>query len=557
MREWDEEIDFLVAGTGAAAMAAAITASDAGLSVLVVESSDKWGGTTAMSGGGVWFPTHPGMSTIGLQDSEQAALTYLDHCVGSPEEVGPASSLARRKAYIAAVPRVYELLARLGMRWSVSRNYPDYYPDLPGGMAGGRSIESEPFNVRKLGPWFEHARKELPPLPIKTDDVWLLARAWSTVSGFVRGVQLVLRTLAGLLTFRKLYGFGLALSSSLMHIARNGQGTEIRLNTPVKKLVLEDGEVVGVEVGSARGVRRIRATRGVMLGAGGFAHNKAWRQKYHGIDGYSSASKADDGSAIAAGIEIGADLALMDDAWWGPAVPANSKTGPVFIVSERSMPYCLVVDQDGQRYVNESTSYVDFGHAMLEHAKDATTNPSWMVLDARNRRRYLFNPFMAGAKPYFEEGIAVQADTLPALAEKMGVDVDTFSATIERFNGFAASGVDADFGRGRTVYDNYYGDPSVAPNPNLGTIEKGPFMAIKLVPGDLGTKGGLLTDEHARVLDTKGAVIKGLYAAGNTTASVMGRTYPGAGSTIGPALIFGYLGARHAAGHAEGVKQSA
>ena len=546
MAEWDEDVDFLVAGTGAAAMSAAIAAADEGLTVLIVESSDQWGGSTAMSGGGAWLPTHPAMAKMGVEDSEEKTLTYLDACVGTPEEAGPASSLARRQAFVRTSPTVFSWLEDHGMVWKPAKAYPDYYPDLPGGIAGGRTVEPAPFNTKKFGQWWEHARKGLPPIPLFAGDTYLLARAWSTWSGMVGGAKLVFRTLGGFATLQRLSGLGMSLAARLRWIAKFDLELEVRLNSPVTDLIIEDGVVVGAVVTGPEGARRIRARKGVHFGAGGFDHRTEWRQKYHGLDGESSGNPANLGSAIEIGMNHGADVALMDDAWWGPSVAPSSKMGPVFLVSERSMPHTIVIDQEGNRYVNESTSYVDFGHTMLEHGQ-ARTIPSWMILDVRHRRRYLNNAFLAGAKTYFEEGLAVKADTLAELAKKMGVPQAGLKATIQRFNGFARAGVDEDFGRGHDAYDNYYGDPTHKPNPNLGEIAKGPFVAIKIVLGDLGTKGGLLTDEHSRVIDTHGKVIEGFYAAGNCSASVVGRTYPGAGSTLGPALVFGYLAGKHAA----------
>ncbi|MDN4482456.1 FAD-binding protein [Demequina lignilytica] len=547
MTRWDEEVDLLVVGTGAAAMSAAIAAKDEGLDVLMVEGSSEWGGSTAMSGGGCWLPNHPGMKEIGVDDSEDKVLTYLDACVGTPEEVGPASSLARRQAFVRTAPVVHAWLEGHGMVWQTAKKYPDYYPDLPGGIAGGRTVEPAPFDTKQFGEWWDRARKALPPIPLFAGDTYLLARAWSTFSGMVGGARLVLRTLGGLVTGKRLSGLGMSLAARLMWIARFEQGTEVRLDTPLTDLVVEDGQVVGAVVGGPDGERRIRTRAGVHLGAGGFDHNAAWRQEYQGLDQeHSSGNPANKGTAIEIGMRHGADVALMDDAWWGPSVVPAGEHGATFIVSERSMPFTIVVDQDGQRYVNESTSYVDFGHAMIERGLDRT-NHSWMILDVRHRRRYLNNAFLVGRKALFAEGGAVEADTLEELAERMDVPKDAFRATIERFNAFAREGVDRDFGRGRDAYDNYYGDPSHGPNPNLGEIAHGPFVAIKIILGDLGTKGGLLTDEHARVLDTAGEVIGGLYAAGNCSAAVVGRTYPGAGSTLGPALVFGHIAGRHAA----------
>lgn len=543
---WDQEVDLLVVGTGAAALSAAIAAADAGLDVLVVEGSAQWGGSTAMSGGGCWLPTHPDMQRLGIEDSEEKVLTYLDACVGLAEEVGPASSTARRQAFVRNAPVVYDWLAAHGMVWRTAEKYPDYYPDLPGGIAGGRTVEPAPFNTRKFGDWWDHARKALPPIPMFAGDTYLLARAWSTWDGMVGGARLVFRTLGGAVTGRRLSGLGMSLAARLMWIVKEEQGTTVLLETPLTDLVVEGGVVVGAVVTNPAGARRIRARAGVHLGAGGFDHNTQWRQKYHHIDGDSSGNPDNQGTAIEIGMRHGAQVALMDDAWWGPSAAPAGDHGPMFLVSERSMPFTIVVDQEGHRYVNESTSYVDFGHAMIERGLERT-NHSWMILDVRHRRRYLNNAFLMGRKAYVEQGLAVEAPTLAELADAMGVPRDNLKSTVQRFNSFAREGVDLDFGRGKDAYDNYYGDPTHGPNPNLGEIAHGPFVAFKIVLGDLGTKGGLVTDEHARVLDQDGEVIEGLYAAGNTSASVVGRTYPGAGATLGPALVFGYLAGRHAA----------
>jgi len=544
-RQWDREVDVLVAGSGAAGLTAAITAADAGLSTLVVESTDRWGGTTMRSGGGLWMPNNPVMRRCGIQDSREEALTYLEASIGPVEDVGPASSQERREAFVDAVPGVVGLLERLGVRWCVARDYPDYYPDRPGGKVG-RAIEVVPINARRLGEWQRTSRiGDAIPIPMKTDDVWLLSRAWSTPSGFLRGAQFVFRTIGGLLTGRKLVGMGGGLMLSLGLIVKQ-QGTELLLNSPVSELLQDDdGRVLGAVVSTPEGLLRVRTRRGVILGAGGFANNREWRERHHGITGYSSAAEGDLGTAIEAGAKAGGALALMDDAWWGASVPIPGKQ-PLFVLNERSQPFSVVVDQSGARYLNESESYIDFGHHLLERNRTTPANHSWLVVERRHRQRYMFAAMLMGGKAMRESGVSVTAGTLDELGAKMGVDAHTFRATIERFNGLARGGVDVDFGRGRTVYDNYYGDPRVKSNPNLAPLERGPFTAVQLVPGDLGTKGGLLTDEHGRVLDESGDVIPGLYAAGNTTASVMGRTYPGPGSTIGPAAVFGYLAAKHA-----------
>ncbi len=540
-QSFDHTYDVVVVGTGSAGFATAMGAVDEGLSVLLVESTEKWGGSSAMSGGGMWLPDNPLMRRDRAGDSRDEALTYLEQTVG---DAGRATSRARKEAFVDGVEDFVTTAEKHGMRFVRAADYPDYYPELPGGKIG-RAVEVKPLDSRTLGTWWSTLRGAI-PLPAKTDDVWLLGRAWSTPSGFVRGAQVVFRALGGVVTGKRLVGIGNALMTSFCRAVVVQHHVPMWLECPMDDLLVEDGRVVGVTVTKDGRTLRIGATRGVMLASGGFEANVEWRRKHHGIDGNPSGNPGNVGHPIEVAARHGAALELLDDAWWGASAAAPAGGNPAFIVGERSMPYSLMVDSRGARFANESESYVDLGHHMLEHDKDGAY---WIVFDARNGRRYLrmFAMDPRANKAMAAEGIVVKASTLAGLAEAMGVDPETFRATVERFNGFARSGVDGDFGRGNSAYDRYYGDPTVHPNPNLGTIEKGPFTAYRVVIGDLGTKGGVVTDEHGRALREDGTVIDGLYAAGNASASVMGRTYPGPGSTIGPAVVFGLRGARHMA----------
>jgi 3-oxosteroid 1-dehydrogenase len=548
-QHWDYEIDYLVVGTGVAGMSAAIAARRNGLDTIVVESMEKWGGTTAISGGGLWMPNNPLMQAANEEDSVEEAFDYMQQTIGN---VGPWTSRERKMAFLNNIPHYVNMMADEGVKWTRAKDYPDYYPDLAGGRIG-RGLEVKPFNIRKLGKWGKLMREGGVPLPAKTDDVWLLSRAWSTPDGFVRGARFVFRTLGGLIIGQKKVGMGGALASSLMFVVRK-HNIPVWLNAPLTELLVENKKVVGAVVHKNGKTIRIHTLRGVMLAAGGFARNKAWRKKYHGFEGWSAAPVGQLGQGIEAGEKAGGALGMMDDAWWGAAA-ANPDGGDQhgFILNERSDPWSIVVDQKGNRYLNESESYIDFGHHMLEHHKKTPAIPSWLVTDHRHTTHFLNSTLMlpGAKKKLMKSGELVEAKTLKGLAKKMNVDSDTFMTTVKRFNDFAREGVDRDFERGRTAYDRYYGDPLVKPNPNLGTIEKGPFRALKLYPGDLNTKGGLVTDEWARVLRKDGTVITGLYAAGNNTASVMGHTYPGPGSTIAPAGVFGYLGALHASQQAQ------
>ena len=551
-KKWDYEVDFLVAGSGVAGLSAAITAKLNGLDVLVIESMDKWGGTTAISGGGLWVPNNPLMIKDGEQDSPERAFDYLQSTIG---DLGPWTSEKRKWAFINSIAPYLNMLSNNGIKWARAKKYPDYYPDLPSGMVG-RSIEPMPFNMRKLGEWGKLKREGGIPAPIRNDDVWLLSRAWSTPSGFIRGAQFVFRTIGYLGTGQKPVGMGAALASHLMHIAHIKLGVPVWLNTPIMEPIIEDGHVVGASVKKNGKLIRIKTRRGVMLAAGGFSHNKEWRLKYQGVPGWSASPAGQLGEGIEAGQKVGGAVAMMEDAWWGAtSINPDGKDQHGFILNERSDPWSIVVDQIGNRYLNESESYVDFGHHLLEHDKKTGGKalPSWLVSDHRHTTHFLSSGLIipGAKKKLMAQGELIEAKTLAKLADKMGVDKEAFLATVKTFNGYAKTGVDKDFERGRTSYDRYYGDPLVKPNPNLGALEKGPFRALKLYPGDLSTKGGLVTDEFARVLRDDNTVIPGLYAAGNNTASLMGHTYPGPGASIAPAGVFGYIGALHASQQAQ------
>ncbi|WP_205745984.1 FAD-binding protein [Egibacter rhizosphaerae] len=466
----------------------------------------------------------------------------------APHRLEAPRSRERKEAFVDSVADFVILCERRGIRFARATDYPDYYPERPGGKIG-RAIEVEPFDTHRIGTWWETARaQDGVVFPLKTDDVWLLSRAWSTPGGFVRGARFVGRAVAGAAQRKKLVGAGAALVCALLEVALK-QATPVWLSSPVEELVVDEGRVVGAAVRRGERELRVRTRKGVVLAGGGFAHREDWREKYHGVPGYSSAITGDQGSAIEVGQRAGGAVDLMDDAWWGASIPApGTDKSPAFLVGERSMPFSIIVDSQGERFVNESASYIDVGHRMLERAQ-ADRGPFWMISDARHTRRYLrsFAVEPGATKALREGGLLHKADTLDALAVAIGLPPERLRATVARFNGFARTGVDQDFARGSSAYDRYYGDPLVRPNPNLGPLAKAPFTAVQLVPGDLGTKGGLLTDEDGRVIREDGSPIEGLYASGNNTASVMGNTYPGPGSTLGPAAVFGLRAARHMA----------
>ncbi|HEY3695849.1 FAD-dependent oxidoreductase [Phenylobacterium sp.] len=543
---WDESYDAVIVGSGAAGLTAAVTAAAAGLKPLVIEKAQAWGGTSALSGGGIWIPANRLMQAAGGGDSVDAAMTYLDQVVA---EAGPASSRERRLALLNAGPEMIGFLLDNGVGLEQEPTQPDYHAEQPGGRKG-RLMEPVFTNGKRLGPWLGTLRPAPRPYAVKTGESSRVGRGFTSLTSTLTLLKVVLRhRLAQLAGWTPLTG-GRALAAQLM-MAMQRAGAPVRLGVALRRVVVEDGRAVGVEVEEGGRLRRIEARAGVMLCAGGFAHDSALRMAHQGVDGrYTSASPDDTGDVVKLADGLGAETALMDEAWWGPCVlyPGDK---PGFFLWERSMPGSLIVDGGGRRFTNESQSYNVFGQEMLRLGiKDA-----WLILDARHRRRYLFGAMRPGRTPQamFDSGFFVRGDTLGELARKCGVDPAGLAATVERFNGFARTGVDEDFGRGSTPYDNYWGDPAHRPSPNLGTIEQGPFLATRVHLGDLGTKGGLLTDEDGRVLRPGGEAIEGLYAAGNSTASVMGRGYPGPGVTLAPAMTFAFLAARHAARRASNL----
>lgn len=320
-------------------------------------------------------------------------------------------------------------------------------------------------------------------------------------------------------------------------------------STPVTELITDDnGAVVGVLASRFGKTIAIRARRGVLLNAGGFSHDEAMRKQYGrqpASTSWTVANPGDTGEVIKQAMSVGAAVDLMDEAWWIPTTVLPDGT-PLYVVAERAKPHGIMVDGGGSRYVNEAASYMEVGQAMYDRNQRTPAIPSWWVMDSRHRRRYMWGLIPGGYTPreWLSSGYMLKAQSLVELAAKMGVDASTLTATVERFNGFAESGVDADFGKGDRAYDRFYADPGHRPNPCLGPISKPPFYAVALYPGDVGTCGGVLTDEKARVLGTSGEPIPHLYATGNCTASVVGRTYPGAGASIGASFAFGWIAAQ-------------
>ncbi|MEQ9442964.1 MAG: FAD-dependent oxidoreductase [Cyclobacteriaceae bacterium] len=545
--KWSESYDIVVVGSGASGLAAAITAQSKGMKTLIIEKLDKWGGSSSYSGGGLWIPNNYLMQDQDAIDSSEEALQYMENVI---HYKGQATSRARKEAYVHNAPEMVLHLKKLGFKWRRADLYPDYYPNVPGAKTG-RCVEGEVFNAKKLGAFRKTMliQPGMPNMPFGSGDVYLIPLATQTWAGFKKLASVVLKTITGTLTGKEWFGAGKTLVAQMMYILQEKYKTPVWLNSPLTDIVIENNRVAGVTVTKDGKQIHVKANKAVLLGAGGFAKNAEYRQKYQPVTGeWSSAAPGDQGEGIQIGEKTGGALALMDEAWWGGSFKMNGLMN--FSIWERSYPGAIMVDHHGNRYVNESSSYVDLGRKMLEQeSKVGGAAPSWLIMDGIHRKKYLFGTHPGGMTPskLIKDSTFVKASSLEDLAKQCGINAENLNKTVKKFNSQAAQGIDDDFQRGNDIYDRYYSDYRVLPNSTLAPIENPPFWAIRYYPGDLGTKGGLVTDEHARVLRQDGSVIEGLYASGNNTASVMGETYPGAGSTIGPACTFSYIAMNHAA----------
>ncbi|QRY53446.1 3-ketosteroid-delta-1-dehydrogenase [Mycolicibacterium septicum] len=548
------DVDLLVVGSGTG-LAAALAAHEHGLSVLVVEKSSYVGGSTARSGGALWLPSSQVIEDCGGNDPAPRAHTYLESVVAdsAPRE--------RSAAYLDHLPATVDMLRRTTpMKLFWAKEYSDYHPEAPGGSAAGRTCECRPLDTAILGEYLADLRPGVMevsiPMPTTGADYrWLNLMSRVPRKGLPTVLKRLAQGLGGLALGRRYAAGGQALAAGLFAGAIRA-GIPIWLDTSLTELVTEGGRVTGavVEHGGNRFV--VTARRGVVLAAGGFDHDMEMRRKFQSDSlgsNLSLGAESNTGDAIRLGQDVGADIALMDQSWWFPAVAPLPGAAPAVMLAERSLPGSFIVDHNGRRFANESADYMSFGQCVLQlEASGTPVEDMWIVFDQQYRNSYVFAaelfPRMPIPQTWYDAGIATKADSFAELAAKMQVPVDEFSASVTRFNENAFAGEDPDFERGRSAYDRYYGDPTITPNPNLRPLVKGPFYAVKMVLSDLGTCGGLRADDHARVLREDGTAIDGLYAIGNTAANAFGHTYPGAGATIAQGLVYGYIAARDAAG---------
>ena len=535
--------DVVVVGCGAAGMTAALTAAARGLSVVVVEKAPTFGGSAARSGAGIWIPNNSVILAAGVPDTPALAAEYLAAVVGN------GSTPARQNAFLSNGPAMLSfVMAHSPCRFKWMDGYSDYYPELPGGMPGGRSIEPDVIDGNILGSELANLNPAYLPVPaglvVFSQDYKWINLAAVNAKGAAVAAEAAARGTAAALAGQKPLTMGQSLATGL-RAGLMQAGVPVLLNTPLTDLSIVNGRAAGVVVtqNGTNGV--INARRGVIVGSGGFEHNAAMRAQYQqqpiGTT-WSVGAKENTGDGILAGQRAGAALALMEEAWWGPTIPSGD--GPYFCLAERTLPGGLIVNQAGHRFVDEAAPYVDVVHRMYQQDSAAPDIPSWLIIDQNFRDRYVFRdilPTLPFPDSWYQNGSVYKDWTLWGLAGQIGVSPSVLTNTVTHFNGLAYAGKDTDFGRGVSVYDHYYTDPGIIPDSCLAPLWLAPFYALKIVPGDLGTKGGMVTDERARVLRPDGSVIAGLYAAGNASAAVMGHSYAGAGSTIGPAMTFGYI----------------
>ena len=564
---WDRETDLLVAGAGPAGMAAALVAATEGLEVVVCEKTEQVGGTGATSAGTLWIPGNRQSRDAGYTDSPDDAARYLDGLIGA------ADGAELRAGFLSDGPDAIDyLVSRAGLRFVPCGEHPDYRNNQPGAAIGGRAIVPEIFDGRLLGEDFDRVR---PPIDefmlfggmmVSKDDIGPLIGRYASLRNLVHAARLVLRYAADRLRYRRgtRLTMGNALVARLFYGLRE-RGVPVLFGAPVVELIRDGGRVVGAAVGEDR--RRIRARRGVVLATGGFAHNPAFRAEFMPASApprsMAAAANAGDGLEMArragAGIRSGGH---RSSAFWSPVSVTRRRDGGEGLFPhlslDRAKPGLIAVNSTGRRFVNEAASYHDFVEGMYRSHEVTNTMPAWLVCDSAFVRRYGLGAIHPGTRRLrrFADYVAT-AGTVAELASLIEVDQAGLADTVARHNRFAAEGSDPDFGKGDDAFNRFNGDPRNKPNPCLAPIETPPFVAVAVWPAEIGCSVGLATTADGEVLNADGAVIEGLYACGNDMSSVMAGTYPGPGITLGPAVVFGYRIALHAASRAPAAGRGA
>ncbi len=551
MTAFDETHDFVVVGSGGGSMCCALALRGGSKSVVILEKTSLIGGTTARSGGVMWIPNNRFMKRDGVPDSIEQANSYMDAVIGDHNDTQGATR-ARRQTYVKVGSQMIDFLVEQGIRLNRVSYWPDYRDEAPGGSERGRTVVAELFDVNELGPWKSKLRPNFIPMMSTLDEMLKLRFIKKSWESKRIAVRFALRTIIAKLTGKHYVTAGAALQGRMLQASLKA-GVEFRTGAAVKELIVEDGAVKGVVAEIDGNPRRIGARLGVLVNAGGFAHNQAMREQYQpGTSAkWTNTAEGDTGEMILEMMRHGAAIAQMEEMVGNqmsiPPGMENDAVKPV-VQGVTAAPHAILVDQTGVRYMNEAGSYMTYCQGMLARNKMVPAIPSWAIMDSQYMRNYgLIAPFPSTKKPqnWYDSGYLRRADTIDELAVLLNMEPAVLRGTVDRFNGFVAKNHDDDFNRGDRAYDRWLGDVYHKSNASLGSISEGPFYAVQVVPGDVGTYGGVVTDEHARVLRENGLPIEGLYATGVSTASVMGRAYAGAGASVGPSFVWGYVTAKH------------
>lgn len=552
-----DSYDVVVVGSGAAGAMAALRAAELGFSVLIVEKAHKFGGTSATSGGVVWIPNH---QLTPNDDSREKAFEYLDNLIKEPVQ------RARLEAFVDEGPKMARFLKDVGVDIMPSA-WPDYFPSVPGARSD-RSLICSTFDGRELGDKFPLMREQYSRFKVLNRysmDVMEFFAISTRGPGWIKTFLNMVQRYWGDLETRKLskrdrrFTQGAALMG---HVYKRvfERGAELRLETKLEDVLMEGGRVTGVSVSHFGRRYRIAARHGVILAAGGFEWNQELRDRFYPVPGLtrhsSTPEDANRGEGLIAAMKVGAATENTDSGWWIPTMQMPMPNASNFeeihqAAFDVGRPHSVAVNRNGVRFVNEACSYDEFGKAMVrDQLATGANTPCWLVFDATFRQKFTAGGIMptilmpdSKIPVDWWDHYIFRADTIEALAAKIYVPATALRKTVDDMNKYAQTGIDPDFGRGGNAYDQMFGDANVKPNPCLGPINNPPYYAVSINCGDLGTKGGLKCDERARVVDGEGRPIPNLYAAGNQTGAPFGQWYPGAGATIGPAMVFGFVAA--------------
>jgi succinate dehydrogenase/fumarate reductase flavoprotein subunit len=554
------EYDVIVVGTGASGMSAAVTAAHQGLKVLVVEKMPVYGGTTARSGGWLWIPGTHLAKEQGIHESPDSARAYLE------TQAGTHYDAERVKAFVDNGPLAIDFFTRnTCVQFDMPPVFPDYHAEATGGTQGGRSMVTRPFDARELGERVKHLAKPIQELTVfgmmlgSGKELWHFLRAFKSLESFVFVAKRFGKHFLDVL----LHGRGMTLTNGNALAGRLAKAAmdlkiPVWLDSPVKQIVMEGERVVGAKIEHLGKLIEVRARDGVVLACGGFPHDIERRKALFphaptGQEHYtpSPVSNTGDGLRLAESVGGWVDPSIPNAAAWCPTSRVPRKDGTVGIMPhfiDRAKPGVIAVTANGMRFTNEALSYHDFVQDLVKacKARGQQEFTAWLICDHPHLRQYGLGaaaPFPLPIGRHLRSGYLKKGDTLKALAEQIGVPEANLAEQVQTFNRDALTGLDTLFGKGSTEYNRYQGDSLVKPNPCMAPIQTGPFYALQIVIGEIGTFAGLATDDQCRVVRKDRRPVEGLYVVGNDAASVMGGNYPGAGITLGPALTFGYVAA--------------